>query len=151
MTRGKEARAEKTQAEQAAPDDEAIDTPPESLELSASGTRPPPDTSVGPGLFGDFPPHVRCKFGDESDFLDIYRLVLPKPLINDIRGAMVGGAMATSFGQGGVVTRMLLEKSTGIVYCCLRATAKPESDYRRCVAFIGDALVDLDPQGNVYR
>lgn len=153
MARSKRAEARDVAAEEVATEAK-FDPPPEGLAVTVdSGTRPPRETSgnLSAGPFGDFPPHVREKFGDPSDYLDIYRVQLSKPTINNISNAIIGGSIHANFGQGGVITSMVLERSTGIIYAVLRASAKRESEYRRCVAFIGDVLVDLDPQGNVYR
>lgn len=152
MARSKRAEARDVAAEEAG-NEAKFDPPPEGPAVVAdSGTRPPRETSgLSAGPFGDFPPHVREKFGDPSDYLDIYRVQLSKPTINNISNAIIGGSIHANFGQGGVITSMVLEKSTRIIYAVLRASAKRDSEYRRCVAFIGDVLVDLDPQGNVYR
>lgn len=152
MARSKKAEARDDAAEVATED--RFDPPPEGLAVAVdSGTRPPRETSgvLSAGPFGDFPSHVREKFGDPSDYLVIYRVQLSKPTINNISNAIIGGSIHANFGQGGVITSMVLEKPTRIIYAVLRATAKLDSDYRRCVAFLGDVLVDLDPQGNVYR
>ena len=148
MTRGKQAVQKRDAAQSHEPETNEVeakagsDFPPDGLagpDAADSGTRPPRSDQLTSG-----------RIEPSGDFLEVYRLTLPKPLINDIRGAMVGGHIAASYGQGGVVTRMWLEKSTNIIYARLQATKDPASEYRRTVAFVGDALIDLDANGATY-
>lgn len=124
-----------------------------SAESPATLDTRPSDGSDSPSrvVSGTCPPLADTNPGypePSGDFVDLYNVYLARPLINRVQNVTVNGHFSSSFGSGGVVTRIWFERETGATYIVAHETKDPASNYRRSWMLLPDgSIADLDPAG----